>query len=109
MRVWCRVFLSKPSRDEEARSFARQKFRSRTRGNEAAGANERVCGECPTQIYIPDISILALHRKIIVDIYQQETLYFFQYIFRLDPMLDRDGGIERIFKPSEPSSEGFFI
>jgi hypothetical protein len=24
-------------------------------------------------------------------------------------MLDRDGGIERIFKPSEPSSEGFFI
>ena len=47
--------------------------------------------------------------KIIVDIYQQETLYFFQYIFRLDPMLDRDGGIERIFKPSEPSSEGFFI
>ena len=27
----------------------KQKFRSRTRAKVAAGANERVCGECPTQ------------------------------------------------------------
>jgi len=29
-----------------------QKFRSRTRAKFAAGANERVCGECPTQMLI---------------------------------------------------------
>jgi hypothetical protein len=29
-----------------------QKFRSRTRAKVAAGAIERVCGECPTQVLI---------------------------------------------------------
>jgi hypothetical protein len=37
-----------------------QKFRSRTRTKIAAGAIERVCGECPTQVLIM-VNILASH------------------------------------------------
>jgi hypothetical protein len=49
IRVWCRAILKQTVVQARKLGLLRkQKFRSRTRAKVAAGANERVCGECPT-------------------------------------------------------------